>query len=301
MKILMAYPFSRRGGVETFIREITRFLERRNMEILFPRLPDLPLQEKRIFFWFKYRPREKVDIIHLHEFSFHCLTSRLPKVSTFHGSSWARFRLLRQKRALFPGLLEKLRYKFSNRSVAVSREIQRWYPHSLYIPNGVDTRKFNPNVKGLNIDTEKIKIIWVGRKEGLKGYKIIKNLRKDFFVIECTSVAYEEMPKYYNSADVFVLPSFYEGMPLTVLEAMACGLPVVAFRVGGLPDCVFDGVNGYLVEPGNVSELIEKIKLAYENRRKLGRKGRKLCELIFNWKNVAECYTKVYNEVLENG
>jgi glycosyltransferase involved in cell wall biosynthesis len=105
------------------------------------------------------------------------------------------------------------------------------------------------------------------------------------------------MPFFYNSSDVFVLPSFYEGMPLTVLEAMACGLPVVAFRVGGLPDCVFDDINGYLVEPGNIKELIEKIKLAYENRERLGKNGRILVEKIFNWNYVVDRYIELYEKV----
>jgi glycosyltransferase involved in cell wall biosynthesis len=64
----------------------------------------------------------------------------------------------------------------------------------------------------------------------------------------------------FRAADLLVYPSYYEGMPMAVLEAMACALPIVATRVGGLPDLVVDGVNGLLVEPGNPQQLAAAIR-----------------------------------------
>jgi glycosyltransferase involved in cell wall biosynthesis len=60
---------------------------------------------------------------------------------------------------------------------------------------------------------------------------------------------------FFRSADIFVYPSYSEGMPMAVIEAMASGLPIVASRAGGLPDLVSDGVNGLLVEPGKPDQL----------------------------------------------
>lgn len=66
--------------------------------------------------------------------------------------------------------------------------------------------------------------------------------------------------KQLETADIFVLPSFSECVPLSILEAMQFGLPVVATGVGGIPDILHHGVNGLLVPPGNVGELSAKIK-----------------------------------------
>ena len=61
------------------------------------------------------------------------------------------------------------------------------------------------------------------------------------------------------AADLFVLSSLYEGLPVSLLEAMAIGTPVVATRVGGIPEAVTDGVEGFLVDPLNPGQLAEKI------------------------------------------
>jgi glycosyltransferase involved in cell wall biosynthesis len=63
-----------------------------------------------------------------------------------------------------------------------------------------------------------------------------------------------------KNSDIFVLPSHYEGLPNSVLEAMLSGIPVITTKVGGLPDLINDGVSGYLVESGNISQLADRME-----------------------------------------
>jgi len=82
-----------------------------------------------------------------------------------------------------------------------------------------------------------------------------------------------ELPGRYAQADVFVLPSFCEGMPTVIMEAMSSGLPIIATNVGGIPEMIDSGVEGILVEPGDVGGLAESINrllISNETRMKMG-------------------------------
>lgn len=87
--------------------------------------------------------------------------------------------------------------------------------------------------------------------------------------------AQENVRPYLEGADLFVLPSRYEGMPMTILEAMAAGLPIVASRVGGIPDMVSDGQSALLVQPeaAEVANACIRLLGSEELRRRLGQRA----------------------------
>ena len=83
--------------------------------------------------------------------------------------------------------------------------------------------------------------------------------------------------RYFSVFDIYALPSLYEGLPLSVLEAMASECPVVASSVGGVPEVVEDGVTGFLVAPKKVDELVDRLQKLIQNedlRIRLGKAGR---------------------------
>jgi glycosyltransferase involved in cell wall biosynthesis len=86
----------------------------------------------------------------------------------------------------------------------------------------------------------------------------------------------EEIPRWDAAADIVVVPSTAEAFGLAALEAMACGTPVVASNVGGLPDFIQDGENGYLIPPASSEAIAEKVRQLLEHpelRRKIGQNG----------------------------
>jgi glycosyltransferase involved in cell wall biosynthesis/SAM-dependent methyltransferase len=92
------------------------------------------------------------------------------------------------------------------------------------------------------------------------------------------SVPNSTVAQFMHSSDVFVLPSFSEGTPVSLLEALACGLPVIATRVGGIPELIQSGENGLLITPGNSEELflsLQRILSESELREKLSQEAKK--------------------------
>lgn len=81
----------------------------------------------------------------------------------------------------------------------------------------------------------------------------------DNFIHVLPAVTGKEKIELFRSADIFVYPSYHEGMPMAVIEAMACGLPIIATDVGGLPDLVNPGMNGLLVPAGKPDQLASAI------------------------------------------
>lgn len=200
------------------------------------------------------------------------------------------------------------------------------------IPNGVDIEKFKPNP---NNSDNLIKLLFIGRLVNQKGLNVLlkayhnvieggyKNTRliiigdgplmdeyKQFsqdnklsdFVEFKGWVDFEELEHLYNSSDVFVLPSLFEGMPSVVLQAMACGLPIISSRVQGSEDLIKPGVNGYLVEIGSVDDITDKmIRVITDGgmRKQMGIKSREIIKG-YSWDNVSSRYEELYRQAIDS-
>jgi sugar transferase (PEP-CTERM/EpsH1 system associated) len=110
----------------------------------------------------------------------------------------------------------------------------------------------------------------------------------------------EDVPEILNALDVFVLPSLMEGMSNTILEAMSCGLPVAATRVGGNPELVQEGRTGVLFAPGDDAQLAAQIELlaaSDELRRDYGAAGRRRVLEDFSLDKMLAAYRHLYRDL----
>ena len=111
----------------------------------------------------------------------------------------------------------------------------------------------------------------------------------------------EQLLERYQDANLFLFPSRHEGMPNAMLEAMACGLPVVASQIAGNEELVVDGKTGLLVPPESVDALSTAIKkLLPESalRYTMGQASRRRVEEYYSWTRVAEGYVNIFEDFI---
>lgn len=218
-------------------------------------------------------------------------------------------------------LCETIGFKKSDKLLPVSKftleEIINLYNiditnKSVVVHNAADTEMFKP--EKLNFSKENV-ITFIGRFYAIKGFntflKALLNINKKGYKIRpcligrgnnesindflksnfsqyllSDSVPYSFMPNIYNSSDIVIVPSLYENCPLVVLEAMSSGKIVIASNVGGIPEIIQNGKNGFLFEKGNAVDLEKKIMSILEETidiKKIQNYARKTIEDNFRW------------------
>lgn len=111
------------------------------------------------------------------------------------------------------------------------------------------------------------------------------------------AVPREQMGRWYDAADIFCLPSIYEGFPLVILEAMAAGLPVVSTTVSGIPEAVEEGVTGLLVEPEDADGLaraLEQLAAAPELCKAMGTHARRMVQERYSIRKICGDYLNLW-------
>ena len=111
----------------------------------------------------------------------------------------------------------------------------------------------------------------------------------------------DDLDHFIPQLDLFVLPSYTEGLPNVVLEACAAGVPVVATAVGGTPEVIDDGVSGYLIPPGSVDQLIASVDEAFENEerlREIAFQGRQRVLENYSFSAQRESYLALFDRLL---
>jgi len=266
--------------------------------------------------------------------SWATLFRRLPVVLTVQGSDInASFdnAVLRRFRSL---VIQRV-----DRVIAVSRPLAERVKllgateeNVQVIPNGVDPAIFS-NGSAAHFGYQ---LLWVGRMSSEKGVEylvqamgevvtrypqarltlvgdgpcraqieqLIAEMRLEKHVTIAGMVHHDEVPEYHRGADLFVLPSLSEGLPLALVEAMSAGKPVVATSVGGIPDVLVDHgdfANGRLVPVGDSRALAIAIGEIFDNpqaARMMGKQARLFAESRLSWSRLAEQTVSLYGELL---
>ena len=184
------------------------------------------------------------------------------------------------------------------------------------IYNGIDTKKFKPGKM-----SSKTKIITVCRLIKRKGLEYLIEALKDLDVeldiigegpelkslkllakelhVKVNFIGYvkhENLPSYYQKASIFVLPSLYEGMSNSILEAMACGLPIITTNTGGTQELIHD--NGIIIKKKSSSDIRKAITTMLKNNlvKEMSNNSRKSA-LKLSWSNIAKQYYDLFKEI----
>jgi glycosyltransferase involved in cell wall biosynthesis len=278
------------------------------------------------------------DVIHTHTFAciysiFPAIFSRVPlRVHTVHSMAKKELPWYYQK-------IMYLSYKmFKFVPVAIStnvkKSIMRIYklqPSKIpQIDNGIELTKYYK--KKYDINKKQIKLVHVGRFQEPKNHRLlidiflkVRNTYPDSKLIlvgdgelkfdierkvkylglersvEFTGVV-SNVEDYLADADIFVLASIYEGLPLVVIEAMAAGLPVLSTNVGGISELVEDGFNGYLVDINSEEEFVTKLNRLIKDDTLRGEFSINSLEKVkeYDVKKMIKSYEELYHSISNN-
>jgi glycosyltransferase involved in cell wall biosynthesis len=108
----------------------------------------------------------------------------------------------------------------------------------------------------------------------------------------------KKLIEVYSKSSIFVLPSYYEGFGIVLIEAMSAGLPLVSVRTGGATEVIEEGKNGYLVDYDNMHESLLKLLGDEKLRIRMGKESRKRVEKKYDWKKIADDVIKIYDDLI---
>lgn len=157
--------------------------------------------------------------------------------------------------------------------------------------------------KNVKNDVPDVQLVYAGRGPMENSLRAKVNEMELVDSVHFAGFVPEEIkPLYYHAADIFSLPStnLAESFGIVNLEAMACGLPIVASRLGGIPEIVKDKESGLLIEPYNVNELskcLTHLLLCEDLSKKMGDQGKKLAQS-YSWDSVVKNTMEVYEDLI---
>ena len=285
--------------------------------------------------------KEKLDLVECCDEGGMLLSKQFacPLVVRMHQNNMVRRRQMGRPPSPIGDFFERRLLKMADARVGVSEWVARItletaglkYSDCRVIYNGVDTTLFSPRPAGRN---GCLRLLFVGRLTPGKGFPVLLGaLRKVVETVPAVRlrcigsdplqsaesylsglqqhvrssvefagcVPHEQMPDEYRGAALFVLPSEREGLPITVLEAMACGIPVVFMKDGVGPEVVTHGVDGLLCDtrdPVSLASAILEVLSSPDLRLSLGARARQKVEARFSLDRTTDENVEMYEELV---
>jgi glycosyltransferase involved in cell wall biosynthesis len=187
---------------------------------------------------------------------------------------------------------------------------------------GVNSTKLTPRDRSINEPQKPFNILFIGgdfeRKGGLDVLEVfletfsssaelhlvtqdpVKCQHPNIHIHKDVKAYTSKWLELYSQADVFVMPTHFEGFGWVFIEAMAAGLPVIATRINAIPEMVNHGETGFLIQPGDRKDLACRIRELIDNptlRCEMGAKGRKVVEQKFNAQKHCETLESLFREI----
>lgn len=290
-------------------------------------LPIRSLKNLTWAFFAQFKRKHNPDIVHaMNPISYVSVRrSKSKRVLTLHGVYQRQIEFLHGKQVgAASSYLEGKALDWADAIVAVSRatcESYKTHGHRvIYIPNAVDSTRLPKDAEVLRPN----QVVFVGRLSREKGIDCLIEAAQILgdvnFVVVGDGPERPKLEKAQKSNLVFlgpqpwtrtislirgskclVLPSLQEGLPTVILESMAVGTPVVASRVGGIPEIITHGTNGLLIEPGDVQGLRQSIELLLYSEAERTRISQIATERVkeeYDWSRIADQYLTVYRRLL---
>lgn len=175
--------------------------------------------------------------------------------------------------------------------------VARLFPlkgYEYFIPTAIQLAKLYPNIRFLIVG------------DGILKEQIEKQISEQGFISNFIFVGLippDEVPKYIGLMDILVHLSLREGLPRSVVQALAASKPAIAFNLDGTPEVLKNDITGYCIEPGNDAEVFNSIKKLLDNpelAKKMGETGREFVKIKFDWHTMTDILEQEYYNGLNN-
>ncbi len=288
----------------------------------------------------RFIKERKIDLIHCHGYKEdiygYFAGMGYPRVATNH--LWKKSDLRSKAYTVLDSLMLHRFTSVIGVSEEIVEEMRcKGIKNTLKIANGVDCSLFAPRqkstkiLKELNLTNKDTVVCMVSSLSPVKAHSIaihaftklikdfpnaklciagegkaepdIRRLIEEYKLSQATILtgALEDIPEFLSVADIFLLPSLKEGLPMALLEAMAAQKPPIASAVGEIPNVIDNGISGILVEPANADQITDSLRFLLNNPQRamtIGREARSRIVRDFSSEAMADSYCAVYEEIL---